>query len=167
VEVKSAAQSERDGFFWFGHCYRGAGGCVKDAERAKYNFLLAAELGHVRAMVLFGGLRGKVDPQRFVWFGRAAFIGLSFSFLYEMSDQIHKCSSGTGHSTVVFVIGLALKGQVDNEKRTLFGSDWNFDICIGPTSQALHFYNFQLQSYRKAVDVCTIIGLRNKVVKDI
>jgi hypothetical protein len=50
---KSAAQGERDGFFWLGYCYRtgvehsyrtGAG-CVKDAEREKENFLVAAELG--------------------------------------------------------------------------------------------------------------------------
>jgi hypothetical protein len=41
-----------------------------------------------------------------------------------------------------------------------------FDCRIGPASLALHFYEFQLHSCRKAVDIW-IIGLRNKVVKDI
>jgi hypothetical protein len=36
-----------------------------------------------------------------------------------------------------------------------------------PANQALHFYEFQLQSYRKAVDSWTIVGLRRNVVKDI
>jgi hypothetical protein len=38
---------------------------------------------------------------------------------------------------------------------------------LGPANQALRFYEFQLQSYRKAVDRWTIVGLRNRVVKDI
>jgi hypothetical protein len=48
---KSVAQGERDGFFWLGHCHRGGIGCEKDAERAKENYLVAAELGHVYSMV--------------------------------------------------------------------------------------------------------------------
>jgi hypothetical protein len=34
-------------------------------------------------------------------------------------------------------------------------------------NQAHYFYEFQLQSYRQAVDSWIIIGLRNNVVKDI
>jgi hypothetical protein len=84
-----------------------------------------------------------------------------------MRDQIRNFSSGTGHTKVVFAIGRALKGLIDNEKRTIFGNLGRFDTLIGPVNQAFHFYEFQLQSYRKAVDVWTIVGLRNKVVKDI
>jgi hypothetical protein len=58
-----------------------------------------------------------------------------------------------------------LKGHINNEKRTIFGNGYDFDIFIGLSNQALDFYEFQLQSYRKAVDSWTIIGLRNKVVK--
>jgi hypothetical protein len=164
---KSAAQGERDGFYYLGYCYRDGIGCEKDAERANENFLLAAELGQVFAMVCLGNLFDKDDPQRFVWFGISARKGSSGTFWNEMSDQIDNFNSGTGNAKVIFAIGRALKGQVDNEKRTIFGSSYAFDDRIGSANQAFYFYEFQLQSYRKAVNSWKIIGLRNKIVKDI
>jgi hypothetical protein len=74
---------------------------------------------------------------------------------------------GTGHANVVFAIGRALKGQINNEEQKFFGSGYKCDTRIGHTNQALHFYEFQWQSYRKAVDSWTVFGLRNRVVKDI
>jgi hypothetical protein len=118
------------------------------------------------AMEQFGVLLDKDDPQRFVWFGRAAASdGGSSFFMDEMSDQIHNFNSGTGHASVVFAIGRALKGHIDSEKGTIFGEGYKFDTYVA--NQALQFYEFQLRSYRKAVDSWTIIGLRNGVVKDI
>jgi hypothetical protein len=84
-----------------------------------------------------------------------------------MSEQIRNFNNGTGHLKVVFVIGRVLKGHINNEERTIFGDGYSFGGYIGPANQALHFYEFQLQSYRKAVDSWTIVGLRNNVVKDI
>jgi hypothetical protein len=119
------------------------------------------------ATLCFARLLDKNDPQRFVLFGRAAVAnGDSFYFLDEMSDQIRNFNHG-GHAKVVFLIGRALKGHIDNYKRTVFGICKSFSDFIIPANQALHFYNFQLQSYRKAVDSWTIVGLRNGVVKDI
>jgi hypothetical protein len=129
--------------------------------------LVAAELGHVNAMVCLGDLFDKDEPQRFLWFGRAATKEESDSFLIEMSDEIHNFSSGTGNAKVVFVIGRALKGQIDNENRTIFGNVHNFDGRIDPANQALHFYQLKVQSFRKAIYTWTMVGLRNKVVKDI
>jgi hypothetical protein len=164
---KSVVQGERDGFLQRGHCYQYGFGCEEDAERAKENYFVAAELGEVHAMVCVGELFGKDDPQRFVWFGRATVSGYSMPFLNEMSDQARNFNFGTGHAKVVFAIGRALKGHIDNEKRAIFGNVCNFEALIGHANQALHFYEFQLQSYRKTVDSWTIVGLRNKVVKDI
>jgi TPR repeat protein len=113
-------------------------------ERAKENYLVAAELGLVAAMVRLGNILNKDDHQRFVWFGGAAANGFCNSFLSEMRDQIHKLNSGIGHAKVIFVIGRALKGHIDNEKRTMFGNGYKFDTSIGPANQAHHFYNFQL-----------------------
>jgi hypothetical protein len=138
---------------------------MEDEERAKENFLAAAELGHARAMLLFGGLLGKVDPQRFFWLERAAANGYPFVLLNEMSDHVRNFSSGSGNAVVIFVIGRALKGRISNEKRTIFGKSYKFDTCIGSANQALHFYDFQ--SVLKAVDMWTAIALRNTVVKDI
>jgi hypothetical protein len=85
---KSAAQGERNGFNQLGICYQYGSGCVKDVERAKENFLVAAELGDVFGDGLLGGLFDKDDPQRFVWFGRAATNGDSSYFWSEMVDHI-------------------------------------------------------------------------------
>ncbi len=76
-------------------------------------------------------------------------------------------SSGTGHPTVVVAIGRALKGHIDNEKGTIFGNGYKFVSVSNPANQALHFYEFQLQLYRKAIDTWTFVGLRNDIVKDI
>jgi hypothetical protein len=168
---KSAAQGERDGFYWLGHCYHNGFGCEEHAGSAKENLLVAAELGCVKAMAWLGRLLNQDDPQRFVWLGRAAAAAAankeSCSFVSEMLGPLHNFNSGTGHVNVFFAIGRALKGHVDNEEEKIFGNDYKFGPYIGAANQALRFYNFQLQSYRKAVDSWTIIGLRNRVVKDI
>jgi hypothetical protein len=59
-----------------------------------------------------------------------------------------------------------LNGQIDNDKLEIFRSNLRCDRNIIPANQAVHFYNFQLQCYRKAVDTWTVVGLRNGVVKD-
>jgi hypothetical protein len=99
---KSAAQGERDGFFWLGQCYRDGTACEKDAERATEIFLVAAELGHFYGIVSLGEVLDKDDPQRFVWFGRAAASsGGSALFWKKVSDQIFNFNCGTGHAKVV------------------------------------------------------------------
>jgi hypothetical protein len=90
--VKSAAQGEREGFWRLGHCYRYERGCEEDVERAKGNFLLTLDKCKSHLCWLFD----KDDPQRFVWFGRAAASnGDVHSFLDEMSNQIRIFNSGT------------------------------------------------------------------------
>jgi TPR repeat protein len=86
---KSAAQEERDSFCYLGHCYHVGIGCEKNSERAKKNFLVAAELGHVLALVCVGKVFDEDDPQRFVWLGRAAASSGEYVFLErnERSDS--------------------------------------------------------------------------------
>jgi hypothetical protein len=134
---------------------------------AKENYVIAAELGCSSAMVNFGFCLDKTDPQRFVWLGKGATSGNSSAFLNEMAEPIHNLNSGAGCANVVFEIGRALHGHVDNEKRAMFGNKYIHESCFSPANQALACYNFQLQSYRKAVDTWTLVGLRNNVVKDI
>jgi hypothetical protein len=121
-------------------------------------------------MVYVGRFLEKDDLQRFIWFGRAAANGDTMGFVYffnEAVNQVRDFNNGIGHANVVFAIGRALKGHINNEKRTIFGNGYNSDTYINPANEALYFYEFQLHSYRKAVDSWTVIGLRNKVVKDI
>jgi hypothetical protein len=139
--VQGAAQGECDGFYYLELCYRGGIGCEEDEERAKEIFWLPLSLRmFTRWMVFLGEFLDKDNPQRFVWFGRAVAKGQSSDFLNEMSDQIPNFNSGTGHAKVIFAIGRAWKGHINNEKRTIFGNDYKFDSWIGPTNQALRFY---------------------------
>ena len=65
--VKSAAQGERDGFCYLGYCYRDGFGCEVDVERAKENYLVAAELGHVYAMIRVGKSQRRSAANCLAW----------------------------------------------------------------------------------------------------
>jgi hypothetical protein len=164
---KAAAQGECDGFYVLAWCYRAGEGCGKDYDKSAEMFLIAAQLGKMESMIMMGHMLGVGDPQKVFWFAKAAENGTVTYFLTEMHSHMEKFIGGTGNARAVFAIGRALKGHIDNEKRTIFCEGYKFDTYIGPANQAFHFYEFQLQSYRKAVDNWTIVGLRNKVVKDI
>jgi hypothetical protein len=164
---KSAAQGERDGFFWLGRFYKDGLACEQNTEKAQENCWMAAQHGDVGAMVSYAKFLDPADPQRFVWLGKAAVLGEYGWFLGGMSEQMLKFNAGNGFANVVFVIGRILKGHFDKEKRTIFVRIASFDTYIDPASQALHFYDFQLRSYRRAVDTWTIIGMRNSVVRDV
>jgi hypothetical protein len=84
-----------------------------------------------------------------------------------MDKHIRRFKFGTGSAKVVFVVGRGVREHIDNDKRSIFGSSYNFSAYIASADRAVEFYNLQLQSYRKAVDSWTIVGLRNCVVKDI
>jgi hypothetical protein len=164
---KSASKCERQGFYMFAVCYRYGLGCERSIERAKENYLAAAELGQCASMYYYGLLLDKTDLQRFVWMGRAApHLGAS-AFLKETTEQMRNFIGGTGHAIVVLVIGRALKGQIAVDKRLVFGGTYEDDSHIRPAKQAIQFYNHQLQSYRRAVDSWTLVGIRSGVVKDV
>jgi hypothetical protein len=75
-----------------------------------------------------------------------------------MSGQVRNFNSRTGNEKVIFTIGRALKGHIDNERRTIFGNFCNFNTYSGPANQALHFYEFQLQSSKSSrqLDNCWV-----------
>jgi hypothetical protein len=142
-------QRERNALYWLGEWCRDGVGCEEDAERAQEIFLVAAELGHLDTMICFSALLDKNDPQRFVWLGKAAVGGYSSEFMTRMVGQIREFSSATGHAAVVFVIGRALKGHIDNEKRTIFGEYYVFDSYIGPAIKLFFFTNFNCNRIEK------------------
>jgi hypothetical protein len=162
---KSASQGERDGFLWLGFCFNYGKGCEEDLARAKELFFIASELGSVHSMTQFASFLDKTDPQRFVWLGKASAGGIRGPFLAELEEQIE---TGAGHEKVIFAIGRALKDHIDIGKRHFFEKPhYRFDALIGPINQAVVFFNFQLKSYRTAVDTWTLVGIRCEVVKDI
>ncbi len=88
-------------------------------------------------------------------------------FLGSFCKQVEKFFSGSGNATVFFLIGRALKGNIDMEKKEVFGSYCNFDSCIGPSNQAVSFYDSQIKSARLAVDTWTLVSTRLHVTKDL
>ena len=63
--------------------------------------MIAAQLGHVDSMKELGGPLDKSDPQRWLWWGRAALLGDPYSFLYSFSDAVEEFNSGSGNGTAV------------------------------------------------------------------
>ncbi len=164
----AASQHERDGFYWLGCCFRdGMIGCEKDFNLAKQNLLIAAQLGHLRAADAYGHLLGEFDPACWIWLERAALGGWPVYFLELFSKQVEEFFSGSGNGTVVFVIGRALKGNIDTEKQEIFESRWFvFDFLIGPANQAVLFYSSQIKAARLAVDTWTRVATRLHLIKD-
>ena len=128
--------------------------------------MIAAELGHVGAGVDYGRLLDKSDPAKWLWFGRAALRGLPNFFLAYFCKQVELFFSGSGNATIVFLIGHALRGNIDMEKKEIFGSTNNFDSRIGPSNQAVSFYSSQIKSARLAIDMWTLVGTRLRLIKD-
>ena len=164
---RAAAKHERDGFFRLGSCLLDGVGCEKDLNLAKENFLIAAELGHSWAADAYGRLLGNSDPVCWIWFGRAAVLGLPFSFLASFSKQVEEFFSGLRHATCIFLIGRALKGNIDSESRKIF--DWpaaDFESLIDPSNQAVSFYDSQIKSARLAIDTWVLVSTRLCMIKD-
>ncbi len=162
----AANQHERDGFYLLGRCFRDGFGCEKDLNLAKQNLLIAAELGHVWAACYYGALLNESDPVRWHFWSRAALLGWPLYFLRSFSKQVERSFSGSGNATVVFLIGRALKGNIDMEKKRIFGSDYNFISLIGPANQAVSFYSSQIKAARLAVDTWTLVSTRLHLIKD-
>ena len=73
----------------------------------------AYNLGHVFAMRNHGDLLDESDPQRWYWWGRAAALGYSWPFLLNFANQVELFNSGSGGAAVMFAIGQALQGHVN------------------------------------------------------
>jgi hypothetical protein len=150
-------------------------GCAVDLVKAKSLYLFAAQLGRPHAMLAYALLLDESDIQRYVWLKKVADVfhrdpsmsSQTDLFWPQIVDEVNKLGSGCGRGNVVFAIGRALNGHVDQISKQIFGTGWNFDAVGAQAQRAVDFFNFQLQSYRKAVNTWTHVGLRNRVVKDI
>jgi hypothetical protein len=163
----AAAQGECDGLFRLGRCFLEGDGVEKNLDKAKENFLLASEYGHVLAMGWLGKTLGELDPQRWLWWGQAAALGDSLGLLPNFAKQVELFNAGAGSAAVMFAIGQALQGHVNEMARTIFNDDFNFNIRIGPAKQAIAFYEFQMQATKDAMLAWTLVGIHFNVVKDV
>ncbi len=163
---QAANGCERDGFFWLGLFFEKGIGCEKNETASKENYFIAAELGSGTAAERLGRMLGESDPTCWIWFGRAALRNQFLSFLGSFSEQVELFFSGCGNSSVVFLIGRALKRNIDVEKKIICDCSPRFDSWIGPANQAVSFYSSQIESARLAVDTWTLVSTRLRVIKD-
>jgi hypothetical protein len=163
----AAAQGERDGFYWLGDCFRDGEGSEKDLNKAKANYLLASDLGHVWAMIWLGNLLGESDSQRWRWWGRAATLGGTWNFFTNFAKQVELFNSGSRSAAVMFAIGQALQGHLNEEARTIFNHSFDFDSLIKPAKQAIAFYEAQIKATKDAMRAWTLVGIEFNVVKDV
>jgi hypothetical protein len=166
---RAAAQGERDGFYLIGVCYEKAVGCEKDLEKARENYLFAARMDHVDAMESYGLRLNEEDPQRWHWWGHAATRKVPGNFLDFFVITVHDFDRNPSLAPVVFMIGRALRGHIDAEKRHMFGYNMCFDSTIGLANQAVEFFTAQCAAARKAVDTWCLMAVRinSKVNRDI
>ena len=163
----SAGQGERDGFFWLGVCFGHGKGCEQDLDKAKKYFLIASELGYVWAMCELGRLLDDSDPQRWYWYGRAAALGNTMVFFLHIAREVELFNCGSGRNAVMFAIGQVLQGHVNEDAKTIFNTNGNFDSLIVPAKKAIAFYEAQIKATKDAMYAWTQVGLRCRVVKDI
>jgi hypothetical protein len=129
-------------------------------DKAKENFLLASELGDVLSMLRLGQLLDQSDPQRWRWWGRAAALGNSWKFLSSFNP-------GRASAAVMFAMGRALHGHVNEHARTIFSESASFVSWVGPAKKAIAFYEAQIKATKDAVHAWTQVGIKLKVVKDV
>ena len=164
MALLAAAQRERNGYYQLARCFSFGDGCKKDVEKARENYLLAANLGHVLAMTWLGESFDDHDRRRWRWLGKAAAYEHTWYFCRGFAKQV---SSRSVSAVVMFEIGRALHGHVNLEAGTIFNSQSDFDSLVGPAKKAIFFYESQLSAYRRAVDEWTKIGIRWNIVKDV
>ena len=89
------------------------------------------------------------------------------NFLSNCSKQVELFHLGSRVAAVMFVIGRALQGHVNEEAITIFNDDYSFDSLIGPAKQAIAFYEAQIKATKDAMRAWTQVGIKLKVVKDV
>ena len=85
----------------------------------------------------------------------------------NFAKQVELYNSGSGSTVVIFAIGQALHGQVNEEARTILSNDFDFKSLIGPAKQAIAIYELQIQAAKDAKHAWVEVGIKLKVVKDV
>jgi len=167
--LRASLQGERDGFCSLGWCYEDGLGCVQDVTKAKDKHLLAAKLNLVQAMRNLASLLDDCDLQRWHWWGLASSRGDPTTFLDYFGSVVYRFNSDPSLASALFMIGRALKGHINTERKTIFGESSYYYSRIVPANRAMAFFSFQCAAARAAVDTWCLMARRinSKVNRDI
>ena len=67
----------------------------------------------------------------------------------------------------MFAVGRALQGHVNEDSRTIFEDNDDFESRIKLAKQAIAFYEAQIKATKDAMRAWTLVGIKLKVVKDV
>ncbi len=160
LSLRASLQGERDGFHSLGWCYQNGWGCERNEIKEKENYLLAAKLNYVQAMVRYGELLDDKDPQRWHWLGLAAARGSSICFLSYFGSVVDQLNSDPTFASAVFMIGRTLTGNIDAEKGEIFFNRRHFNNHVERAKRAVAFFSFQCAAARAAVDMWCLMARR-------
>ena len=101
--------------------------------------------------------------------GLAAARGRPREFLFNFDSVVNRFESDLLLAPAVFMIGRALEGRINTERKTIFGESSNYDSLIVPANRAVAFFLFQCAAARAAVDTWCLMACRinSKVNRDI
>ncbi len=153
---KAAAHGDRDGLCKLADCLWKGKGCVKDEKRALQLYKEAAELGLVQAQWCYGERAFKQkDWERYLWWGRSAaqrYNYAVFRLVHGVATQVEQFGSNES-GRIMFAVGLACRGHVDMEQRTVFGQIFGaeecrvvercviiYDECCTNAKRAIHYW---------------------------
>lgn len=122
--------------------------------------LIAAKLGLVDAMLQLATNYDVLDYRKWIWLDQAVQHDEVNIFLTIVFKNIY-------HGACLFQIGKTLSKTIDYENKKIFRSEYIFKQKIYVVQKAIDFYKYQLACYRAAVDAWSIIGLRNRIYKDL
>ena len=85
----------------------------------------------------------------------------------RIQEALSRYRSGiTPGAVVLFAIGQALEGHVNQEARTIFNDSYVFSL-IDTAKQAIAFYEAQTKATKDGIRAWTQVGIKLKVVKDV
>jgi TPR repeat protein len=135
-------------------------------ERALPLLREAAELHDPNAEFEYGMRAfGESDPERYVWYCRAAEHGYPVSSLVWSLCKLFASSVGEDLGQIVFVVGPVLKQHLDVSKQTIFDEK----VCIDEAEKLQHvaeWYKKRRDAAKRAIESWSIVGRRLNVAKD-
>ncbi len=166
---RSALQGERNGIYVLAVCYSNGDGVAPDSELAATLYEKAAILGHVDAMSTFSFMVSD-EVQKWYWLSQAASQGgvaIIEHFLSSIPQQVELFQAGEVNPSVMFFIGQALDGQVNEMEKTIFGFEVNMVTLFRAVLIAVDFFKRQSNSAKDAVNAWSLVALRLGFMKDL
>jgi hypothetical protein len=148
-----------------GMCLYTETGGARVVARAVELFRVAAELGCREAQVQLGeSAYGKLDWERFYWWGCAAERGLFRPLLEAVAQLLPRFASGE-NGRILHTVARVIRRSVDVANRRVFGEDVT-EAELACCQQVIASHDALLERARVALLCWSMAGRRCRVVKD-